>query len=246
MTGGHVNTETGHSADDTKSPFEDSPRPSRKWMLTLVALTAVFILLAVYDLVFIGFRSGGGRSATAPVAASPAAAHAKTSASARPQAAPAKEPPSSADRQQTIAAATAFGPSGTTDGDNAGTVSRVLGGGTEPWRSAWYATADFGNLQSGTGILLDMGKSVMVSRVQVVLGAEQGADLQVRVGNDPSLARLPMVASASAVSNTVQMPSVSAVSGRYVLIWFTRLPFSSLGRYEVSVFSVTVDGTTRS
>jgi hypothetical protein len=37
----------------------------------------------------------------------------------------------------------AFGPEGTSDGDNPGIASRILDGGTDqPWYSQWYATPD--------------------------------------------------------------------------------------------------------
>ena len=32
-------------------------------------------------------------------------------------------------------------------------------------------------------------------------------------------------------------------SGSYVLIWFTTLPPNGQGEYQVSVYSITVDGT---
>ena len=139
----------------------------------------------------------------------------------------------------------AVGPDGTSDGDNPGIAGRILDQGTdEPWVSQWYATPEFGDLRSGTGLLLDMGERVSVTSVELLLGSEPGADIQVRLGNRPS-ADLPRAASVSGAGGAVRMAIAAPVRARYVLIWFTRLPPDGEGHYQISVFSATVDGTGR-
>src|SRR5262249_58770195 len=76
----------------------------------------------------------------------------------------------------------AFGPNGTSDGDNPSGASRVLAGGAKPWTSSWYATADFGNLQARTGPLLDMGGVVSVRGGWVELGGAGGAHVGLCLG----------------------------------------------------------------
>jgi hypothetical protein len=143
-----------------------------------------------------------------------------------------------------VTSAAAFGPDGLSDGDNPGLASRIVDVSTDqPWYSQWYATPEFGNLRSGTGLLLDMGETVSVKSAQLELGAAPGADVQVLAGNDADLADMSTVASASGVSGTVQLTATTAVRGRYVLVWFTRLPPNSQGEYQVDVYSVTIDGT---
>jgi hypothetical protein len=137
----------------------------------------------------------------------------------------------------------AFGPDGAFDGDDPGAVSRINGGGGQPWYSSWYTTPEFGNLQAGTGLLLDMGKRVAVSSVRLVLGGQSGADVQVRVGDTPALASLTTVATAADVGGTVRLPTAIRASGRYVLIWFTVLPPNGQGKYQASVYAATVDGS---
>jgi hypothetical protein len=155
---------------------------------------------------------------------------------------PTVTPPASHSLGATSAAA--FGPDGLTDGDNPGIASRIVDVSSDlPWYSAWYATPEFGNLQSGTGILLDMGQTVTVSSVQLVLGTALGADVQVRVGDDQYPAGLTPAASAYGVGGTVRLTATAPARGRYVLIWFTRLPPNSQGKYQVDVYSVSVDGT---
>jgi hypothetical protein len=144
-----------------------------------------------------------------------------------------------------VASIAAFGPEGIADGDNPGLVSGILDVGTDrPWYSHWYATPEFGNLQAGTGLLLDMGDAVRVSDLRLVLGSPLGADIQVRVGNTTAPADLATVASATDVGGTVRLPATSPASGRYVLVWFTRLPPNGQpGEYQVDVYGVQVDGT---
>ncbi len=130
----------------------------------------------------------------------------------------------------------AFGPNGTSDGDNPGIASRVIGGSAQPWYSSWYASPDFGNLQAGTGLLLDMGNAVTVSGVHLVLGAPLGAYVQVRVGNVAALADLSTVATARNVGGTCNCRRTPA-SGRYVLIWFTSSAAKRVGKYQIDVYS---------
>jgi hypothetical protein len=139
----------------------------------------------------------------------------------------------------------AFGPEGLSDGDNPGNASLVLAGdGANPWTSSWYATAHFGALQAGTGLLLDMGHDVPVSRLKVVLGSSMGADVQLRLGDvagTPS--DLSTVASRFNVGGTISLKPSMPVSARYLLIWFTRLPPDSSGTFQISVYSATVTGS---
>jgi hypothetical protein len=143
-----------------------------------------------------------------------------------------------------VATAAAYGPDGTSDGDHPGLAQGIINGGDgQAWYTNWYATPGFGNLQSGTGLLLDMGKTVTVSSLRLALGAPVGADVQIRVGSTPLLAELPVAASASGVGGTVRLPVTTPVAGRYVLIWFTQLPPDSPGKYQVSVYRAAVFGT---
>jgi hypothetical protein len=232
---------TGDGAQD-----EDRPALAtlwgayRKWTMLLAGLAVVFVLLAGYDLISGGVLSGAS--------ASPATSPKATASSARPTASASSSPTTSSSAVAigpavtlTVANATAFGPDGTSDGDNPGMASRVLRGGGA-WDSSWYATAEFGRMQSGTGILLDMGHAVTVNSVGLVLGSAAGADVQVRVGDSAGLESMSTAASMSNAHGTVHLPLNSPASARYVLIWFTKLPAESPGKYQVSLYKATVDG----
>lgn len=239
---------------ETARPAPMRPRRgNKKWSLALGGMVVVFAVLASYDLIFGGGLNAGSSASpsaspkaaahrgtvrrTAPAATSPASAvplpHVSLPTSSSPSASPA--------RPLTVASVAAFGPDGTSDGDNPGSASNVVDGGGS-WHSSWYTTPEFGNLQSGTGILLDMGQPVTVNNVALELGDAVGTDVQVRVGNTAVLGDMSTAASASDVGGTVHLPLSAPAHVRYVLIWFTRLPPNSDGQYQVTVYNATVNG----
>lgn len=234
---------TGDGARDEERPVLATPWGAyRKWTIMLAGLAVVFVVLVGYDLISGGVLTG------AP--ASPATSPKATASSTRPTASASSSPTASSSSPAvatgpavtlTVANATAFGPDGTSDGDNPGMASRVLRGGGA-WDSSWYATAEFGHMQSGTGILLDMGHAVMVNSVGLVLGTAAGADVQVRLGDAADLDSMSTAANMPDARGTLHLPLSSPASARYVLIWFTRLPVKSPGKYQVSLYKATVDG----
>ena len=234
---------TGDGAQDEDRPALATPLGAyRKWTMLLAGLAVMFVVLAAYDLISGGVLTG----ASASPATSPKATASSTRPTASASSSSTASPSSSALATGpaitlTVANATAFGPDGTSDGDNAGMASRVLHGGGA-WDSSWYATAEFGHMQSGTGILLDMSHAVTVNSVGLVLGSAAGADVQVRVGDSADLESMSTVASMSNAHGMVHLPLNSPASARYVLIWFTRLPAKSPGKYQVSLYKATVEG----
>ena len=234
---------TGDGARDEERPVLATPWGAyRKWTIMLAGLAVVFVVLVGYDLISGGVLTG------AP--ASPATSPKATASSTRPTASASSSPTASSSSSAvatgpavtlTVANASAVGPDGTSDGDNPGMASRVLRGGGA-WDSSWYATAEFGHMQSGTGILLDMGHAVTVNSVRLVLGTAAGADVQVRLGDAADLDSMSTAANMPDAHGTVHLPLNSPASARYVLIWFTRLPVKSPGKYQVSLYKASVDG----
>lgn len=136
----------------------------------------------------------------------------------------------------------AFGPGGVGQGDNPQLARQALAGkAAAPWHSAWYATPHFGNLQRGTGLLLDMGRTVTITTARITLGNSRGANLTLRIGNSPALASLRPVAHMHHAAGVVQLTTTPA-SGRYVLVWFTKLPPGHAGTFQVSVYDITLRG----
>ena len=247
----------------------DLPKPARRRERRRVKLTAtlVVLVLAVLGTATYEFAANAGhdqRAAAAghpratdtagPVAASsglpsPAAASSAPASTGPASTGPDSPPPASTtppppppSRVLTVASVAAFGPGGLADGQNPQHATlAVSGNAATPWLSDWYVSPDFYDLPAGTGLLLDMGRTVTVTSVRVSLNSH-GADLELRAGSKPIPAWLPVVASASNVGGTVQLYPSAPLHVRYVLIWFTHLPPDTAGTYRASVYQVIVKG----
>jgi hypothetical protein len=120
------------------------------------------------------------------------------------------------------------------------------------WNTQFYVgNPAFGGLKTGTGLILDMGKPVRLASVRITFGPVPGADVQIKVGNNntrsPStLSSFTTVASATGVGGTHTFTVDSRATGRYLLIWFTKLPPQSAGssdRFEAKIYDVAVRGS---
>jgi transcriptional regulator with XRE-family HTH domain len=170
----------------------------------------------------------------------PAAKASHRAPSPAPKASHPAAPPSASSQPLSPVQATAFGPNG---GDNPQLAHLVLGGGhSAGWHSDWYDSARFGNLYPGTGLLLKMGRPVTITSAEVDLGRAAGASFQLRVGDAPTAAALRPVAHASGASGVVRLSLTSPARGRYLLVWFTRLPTDSSGRFQAHVHDVSLQG----
>jgi hypothetical protein len=219
-----------------------SGRSRRGW------LVPVLMLAVIVGVVTFAYRLTGGRGGSQPPAASSNRASART-ATASPGPSPrnargsSTATPPATNRvpvtQLKPVSAAAVGPAGTSDGDNAQNASLALSGDpATPWHTDWYATARFGNLQQGTGLLVDLGRTVTATGVTIQLGNTPGADLQVRAGTAP--ADLHTVATAKNAGGAVRLTLASHPQARYMLIWFTLLPPDSSGTYQATISGVTV------
>lgn len=192
--------------------------------------------------------AGGGSasaSASADFPGAVAAAKSYAAAAARAQWAGQATPPPA--EVLTAISATAVGPQGTSDGDHPQRAAFVIDKHSAmSWVTHWYATAHFGNLKDGTGLLLDMGKAVAIRQVDLALGGSPGvwgADLEIRVGDTPGLDDAAPVATATDVGGWVSQDLQYPVTGRYVQIWFTKLPRDAWGTFQEHVYGVTVHGS---
>jgi len=184
------------------------------------------------------------KAAASASAASAAAASAAASAQAAPTPSATAPRTAAAPPLRTIApvSAEAFGPDGTADGDNPQNAGRVLTDPADGWVTQWYATANFGALKQGTGLLLDMGHTVTIAAVRLTLGSYPGTNLELRLGTSPELGALPVVASANNAGTVLSLSLKAPVRARYVLLWFTKLPPNGAGTYQEFVHGVTVQG----
>jgi cytoskeletal protein RodZ len=222
-------------------PGEPPPRPPlgprhgrSSW------LGPVVLLACIAAIVFVAYRltPGTGAASSQRAVSHSARPSPRTTSPSRP-ASPSATPTTSPVTELTPVSAVAFGPDGTSDGDNPQGAPQALSGDpAAPWHTSWYTTARFGNLQTGTGLLVDLGRVVTATRVTIALGDTPGADLQVRAGT--SAADLHAVASRSDAGGTIRLRLASHPRARYLLIWFTLLPPDSAGTYQAYISRVTV------
>jgi len=209
--------------------------------------TAILALVLLVAAGFVGYRvisgarhvpaAAAGYRVAHPAAKRPAARHPAATPSASPSATP---PPVTLLAPVSVVA---FGPGGAAQGDNPELASLAIAGNpATPWYSDWYGTAQFDGLQAGTGLLLDMGRPVVITSALITLGSIPGADLELRVGDVPALADLQTVATATNAGGLLQLQPARPVRGQYALIWFTLLPPNSSGTYQAYVSGISLKG----
>ncbi|MFD8708024.1 serine/threonine protein kinase [Kitasatospora sp. NPDC059648] len=117
------------------------------------------------------------------------------------------------------------------------------------WTTGWFVD-QLGPkppaLQSGTGLMIDLGSAQSVSSVTVQFqGGEQTAELRVppaAVANPSQLKPDSFTTLARKSGNTVDYTLDSPVTTRYLLIWLTALAKDGDGRYRGHVAEVKVSG----
>jgi hypothetical protein len=84
----------------------------------------------------------------------------------------------------------------------------------------------------------------------VAFGPAAGANVAIEVGNSnvrakSTLATFTTVAQATNIGGTYTFHSTSSATGRYVLIWFTKLPplAGSSTKFEAQIYNIVVRGT---
>jgi helix-turn-helix protein len=224
-------------------------RPRRGWAAVLVLGLALVVVLG---LVAYHYLAGSRQAEAVPSAAKRAATHRSTAvgaaspaATASPVPTPSPAPTATQGPAQPVrvlipVGAAATGPGG---GDNPQLAHRAIDRGrATAWRSDWYTSARFGNLYPGTGLLLDMGHRVTLTGIRVGLGRAHGAGFQIRVGATRAVARRPPVARATGAGGVTRVRFGRPAHGRYVLLWFTRLPANQAGTFQARVFDVKMRG----
>jgi cytoskeletal protein RodZ len=231
-------------------PMRTRERRRVRWTAALAVIVLAVLGFASYKFaVGVGHdRHPAAATTPRPVRSQPAVAGTASAASSTPvatptpSATPSPSPTPIAARVLTAASVAAFGPLGTADGDNPEIATRAIGGdAATPWYSDWYASPDIDG-QPGTGLLLDMGRTVTITSVRLSLGASKGASFELRAGATPVLTGLRQVATSTGADGTVKLSLSTPVQARYLLIWFTTLPQDTSGTYQASVYGLTVQG----
>jgi serine/threonine protein kinase len=150
-----------------------------------------------------------------------------------------------------------------TPGNNENTASLKFTAGTDSpisWSTSYYySRPDFGGLKPGTGLLIDLGKQVKLSQVEVTFSSGGGpTTAAIYLGNDDTdttataLSNFTLVSPSASVSGDHKFPVSSNATGRYVLIWITNLPkllktppgaSAGITYYEAQISNVVVRGS---
>ena len=142
------------------------------------------------------------------------------------------------------------------DEDSSRVKNAIDGNSGTFWNTEWYeGNPVFGGLKKGTGLILDMGKSVSLSQVQVTFGSQCCTNADIYIGNNPAVSQAAFstytkVASGTNLSGTHTYTISSKAQGQYVVVWLTSLPpaqpgltSAPSGSYQALVYEITVRGT---
>lgn len=234
----------GLAADQlpTRSAGTRPPRRPRRWLRWVGRTLALVLILAlVAGLLLLGWRliSGGPSPWGPPAGAIPSGV---LTATAGPRPTLAGVPGGVGDTRLDPLSITDFDPYGDDGTENSELAELAID--KDPvsaWTTVRYRTADLSG-KPGTGLLLDLGSPRPVSSVELGL-VGNGTDVEVRVANqqleDP--ADWPLLASAAGAGEEITLRAPRPVTGRYVLVWITRLPLVD-GSYQGGVRDVVVRG----
>jgi len=113
------------------------------------------------------------------------------------------------------------------------------------WLTSQYSTPDLDG-KPGVGLILDLGQSRDVQQVSIKpIGSGTSVDVRVadKILADPAL--WTPLAATSSTKDVIDLRAPRPVTGRYVLIWLTRLPpavDAGTGVYQGGIKSVVVSG----
>ncbi|MFF5205216.1 protein kinase family protein [Streptosporangium sp. NPDC000396] len=205
------------------------PRPSGGGTLNKVAMTLV-VLLVMVAVGLSAWTLGRSIGNTGTPAAGETAKPAPTASAV-------------ATREVKPARVTGFDPL-SEDGEERSelALNAVDGKSSTDWHSESYNSVDFGRLKEGVGLLLDMGQNVPVKQVSVDFGGGSGGTVEIRVGDSQDLKAMETVGKSTDASGKKTFSADSPQKGRYVVVWFTKLP-TYQGKFRGTVFDVKVLAT---
>ncbi|CAM5229136.1 Serine/threonine protein kinase OS=Streptomyces tendae OX=1932 GN=GUR47_21095 PE=4 SV=1 [Streptomyces tendae] len=108
------------------------------------------------------------------------------------------------------------------------------------WQTSHYASADFGRLKQGVGLVVDLGKVQQVGKVTVTFGGDTSVELRSggASGSEPqSFEGYTKVADGN--GTTVELKPDKELRTRYLLVWLTKLPLTE-GQFRGRVADIKV------
>jgi len=234
------------AADQARTTLDEDayrqPRPPKRVPPTR-AILAVVIGVVLVAAVVVGWSlSHRGSHSGSPQSSGQTSSSSSASA-----------PNSAASNVLRPAGANSFDPLGSSKDENGNQAQYAIDNDlTTFWHTDFYDNyPTFGNLKTGTGLILDMGGSVRLSQVVVQFGTICCAHVQIEIGNSNSpvaaatLSTFTQVQSSDSAAGSTTFDVSSHATGRYVLIWITYLPrlAGSPNHYEAMIYNVVVHGS---
>jgi hypothetical protein len=148
-------------------------------------------------------------------------------------------------------------PPGNTENESTAPYA-IDGSPSTAWSTSYYFDhANFGGLKPGTGLLIDMGKAVRLSQVEVLFSSQGPTSAEIYLGNSTAMSKsalsnFTLVSPSASASGDHKFPVTSQATGRYVLIWLTSVPqlpktpsgMSSAHTYfEGQIYNVVIRGS---
>jgi serine/threonine protein kinase len=209
----------------------------------MLAVVVVLVLAVVAATVWaVGLRKSGGHS-SANGGSHPTASHSATPTGT----------------VLTPVGDSTFNPYGHPPGntENQATAANAIDGDpNSSWQTSYYFDhANFAGLKPGTGLLIDMGKSVRLSQVEVTFGkGDTTAEIYLGNSNDISKTALQnnftLVSPSATVTGDHVFKTTGSATGQYVLIWITNLPpminppkNTSHTYFQALIYNVVIRGT---
>jgi hypothetical protein len=227
----HGDTPPPHSSGPYVAPYDDAGGPRGRVIGRLAYLVVGLVLLVGLGLAGWQLLGTGFGGADKP------ASDAKPSESATQGAKGTALP---------VEAATTLDPAPAGDGEENSERAGLAfdGDPATVWNTNIYRQ-QFGptGLKKGVGLVLDLGGRKEISSVTVTLVGED-TDLQVRLGDQQgqTLGAYTRVTAAAGASGRKVLTFAKPATGRYVLLWFTKLPAVS-GGFRAQVGEVVVRGS---
>jgi serine/threonine protein kinase len=134
--------------------------------------------------------------------------------------------------------AEAYDPRGRDDTARQNPGYAIDGKASTVWKSQHYQGADYGKLQKGLGLLIDMGKSVSIDKVKVMAPNGGAGTLEVRIGDGGTESMKKVGTGSGTGTETIE---TNHAQGRYVLLWYPKLP--NFGEYIIKIKDVEVTGS---
>jgi hypothetical protein len=140
---------------------------------------------------------------------------------------PAPSPASPTGEPVKIASAKDFDPEGSDGNENTRDVAQAVDGDSSTyWQTQYYTNAQFGNLKTGVGLILDLGEVKQVSSLKVNFLGETSVDLRAAPKAADSMpgSLAGFHKADSGTGSNVTLKVEKPLKTQYLLVWLTELP----------------------